>query len=150
MVVSVLDPSRSFIRGIVYSARAEYMYISQSSNLNRPPKDLQSLYCFYNSKENAISIDPLILDDNFAMWPQAQQDNVIVAKEDSRSVVWNVNLFPVVKSVLNHVHESFFKKLDAWVSIDQLTRGDPPKSIDFYKEYLRRELSTKMGQVGNS
>jgi hypothetical protein len=80
MVVSVLDPNRTMIRGLSYSARGEYLYITQQSkNQKYPPKDLKTLFPFCLSNiETEFPVDPLILDDNVTMWIREQQDNIIV------------------------------------------------------------------------
>eukprot|EP00842_Homolaphlyctis_polyrhiza_P003910 jgi/Hompol1/451/HPOL_004732-RA len=145
MVVNVLDPMRTNIRGIPYSARNEYLYISSSNNTRRPPKDLLSLFPFCAVHEPGASVvDPLILDDNVNMWPADQQDNIIVVREDIQSSVWNVSLFPVVQQVLAYVHERFFQQLDAWMLDKSPMRGQPPSALTCYKDYLRRELSAKI------
>ncbi|KAJ1967450.1 hypothetical protein H4R34_006388, partial [Dimargaris verticillata] len=46
MVVSVLDPHHTWIKGILYSARQEYNHHIALSNRHKPPKDLLSLYAF--------------------------------------------------------------------------------------------------------
>lgn len=80
MVVSVLDPTRTLIRGICYSARAEYEFIQSSSQPKRPAKDLAALYPFYDiTDELKFPLEPLIVDDNLRMWPHDQQDNIIVS-----------------------------------------------------------------------
>ncbi|KAI8928316.1 hypothetical protein BC831DRAFT_423704 [Entophlyctis helioformis] len=151
MVINVLDPKRitdpkrNIIRGIAYSARAEYVFLSQSGNPRRPPKDLLSLFAFCVVRETgAPVIDPLILDDNGSMWPSDQQDNIIVVRENAQSPVWSVSLFPVVQHVLGYVHSTFFQQLDAWVQEKPAIRGPPPSATACYKEYLRRELSCKI------
>ncbi|KAJ3083463.1 hypothetical protein HK102_001059 [Quaeritorhiza haematococci] len=149
MVVSVLDPNRSTISGIQYSARGEYLHIIQSANPRRPPKDLLSLYAFCAvTNPNSAPVDPLIVDDNVTMWPVDQQDNIIVVREAKTSTVWNVNLFPVVQMVLQHVHAEFFRQLDAWWASDRLS--PPPSAAACYKEYLRRELSLKIAAEPSS
>lgn len=80
MVVAVLDPNRNLIRGITYSARGEYQYITeQSLNPKEPPKDIKALfpYCIDRNITD-FPIDPIILDDNVGMWQRDQQDNIIV------------------------------------------------------------------------
>jgi hypothetical protein len=75
MVVSVLDPESKLIRGTTYSARGEYLYLSQNSGVPKaPPKDIRSLYAYAAD----FQIDPIILDDNEAMWVKSQQQNIIV------------------------------------------------------------------------
>ncbi|OAJ43609.1 hypothetical protein BDEG_26953 [Batrachochytrium dendrobatidis JEL423] len=148
MVVNVLDPSRTVIRGIAYSARNEYMYISQSWSSRRPPKDLLSLFPYCAEREPGLpTIDPIIIDDNVSMWPADQQDNIIVVRENTQSKVWNVSLFPVVQQALSYVHESYFRQLDAWGASEKSQRGAPPTATGCYKEYLRRELSFKIASA---
>ncbi|KAI8905936.1 hypothetical protein EDD86DRAFT_248875 [Gorgonomyces haynaldii] len=142
MVISVLDPNRKWITGLSYSARGEYLYITQSGQPKRPPKDIKSLYAFCVIENVDIPVDPLIVDDNVYMWPRDQQDNVV--KESNQSPVWNVSLFPVIQQVLGFVHEAYFKQLDTWVQSDPSTRGLPPCTLDFYKDYLRKELANKI------
>src|SRR4051812_9165037 len=84
MVVSILDPNHTRIRGIHYSARQEYEYISRSANPKRPPKDLLSLYAFCAIRDPVVGSGftlPLIVDDLTSMWPPEQKDNVIVVRE---------------------------------------------------------------------
>jgi hypothetical protein len=86
MVVQVLDPSKSLIKGLVYSARDEYQYlVSQMTSdveekmwltLN-PPKDIKTLFAFCE-KGDTMTLEPLIVDDNVFMWNQSQRDQVIV------------------------------------------------------------------------
>ena len=120
------------------------MYITQQSkNPRSPPKDLKSLFAYY-ANDKIFNIEPLILDDNPSMWPQEQQDNVIFIREMNNSPVWNVALYPVVQNVLAYIHENFFKALEIWQSSEFSTRGPPPNSLYFYKEFMRRELSQKI------
>lgn len=77
MVCQVLNSEGQIIRGgVAYSARGEYLYLLQQANSKKPPKDLHSLYAFYDIAEPRI--EPIILDDNANMWPADQQDNIIV------------------------------------------------------------------------
>ncbi|KAJ1650048.1 hypothetical protein IWQ61_009047 [Dispira simplex] len=47
MVVKVLDPGQTWIKGILYSARQEYNHMQQRPHARQqPPKDLLSLYAF--------------------------------------------------------------------------------------------------------
>jgi hypothetical protein len=82
MVVQILNSNGTVIRGgVSYSARGEYLYLSQNPTPSKTPKDLNSLYAFYSMREKEIPpMDPLILDDNAAMWPLSQQDNIIVQR----------------------------------------------------------------------
>jgi hypothetical protein len=106
-VVNVLDPQRTRIRGILYSARSEHDYIKRSPDPGRPPKDLLALYSFCALKDKSIGSSfslPLILDDETRMWPTDQHDNIIEVKGQLNSPVWSVCLFPHVQDVLSHVH----------------------------------------------
>lgn len=79
MIVQILNTEQPVIRGgVSYSARGEYLYISQSANPKRPPKDLNSLFAFHALKSSPIPLEPVILDDNASMWLADQQDNIIV------------------------------------------------------------------------
>ncbi|KAJ3324958.1 Multiple epidermal growth factor-like domains protein 8 [Boothiomyces sp. JEL0866] len=152
MVAQILNQESQIIRGgVAYSARGEYLYLTQngsSPNARRPPKDLNSLFAFYTSKsEDVPFVEPLILDDNATMWPMDQQDNIIVIREMVDSKVWNVALFPVVQQVLAFIHENYFKQLDIWNASDPAVRGPPPTSLTFYKEYMRKELSSKIAEI---
>ena len=148
MVVQALDPARNIIRGILYSARAEYVYITQTSTPKRPPKDLKSLFAFCAIGDESIPvIDPLIIDDNIGMWPQDQQDNIIVVRENTRSDIWSVSLYPIVRDVLENIHQSFFKQLDQWAVADKLTRGPPPSALNSYKDYLRKQLAIQIANT---
>ncbi|KAI8902708.1 hypothetical protein BC833DRAFT_613829 [Globomyces pollinis-pini] len=151
MVAQILNSETPIIKGgVAYSARGEYLYISQhSKNPRKPPKDLRSLFAFYgneNTDKTVIPLDPLILDDNAHMWPEDQQDNIIVIREMTSSHVWNVALFPVVRQALSYIHEGFFRAVDAWQVADHRTRGPPPSSLTFYKEYMRKELSNRIAE----
>ncbi|KAI9203086.1 uncharacterized protein BJ171DRAFT_425749 [Polychytrium aggregatum] len=155
MVVQVLDPHRTRIRGILYSARAEYVHIQGSSNQKRPPKDLLSLFAYCSpplvriesDRSLVMPVEPLIVDDNSAMWPPEQRDNIIVVREMKNSPVWNVSLFGVVDNVLSSVYNEFFKQYDVWMQLqkNEDTNSTPPPSVvSCYKEYLRYELSMKI------
>ncbi|KAJ3143741.1 hypothetical protein HK101_003146 [Irineochytrium annulatum] len=146
MVVQVLDPGKTRIRGINYSARSEYAHIQQSRNPRRPPKDLISLYPFVGSLRqpellDGPPVDPIVVDDNVGMWPIDQQDNIIVVKESKAADVWNVHLFPTVQSVLAGVHAEFFRQLDAWDRVSL-----PPSACRLYKEHLRAELMRRIAE----
>lgn len=82
MVVAVLDPTRTNVRGLHYSARGEYLHIQQSSNPRRPPKDLISLFawCAFDKEIDSAAVEPIIIDDNVGTWPIDQQDNIIVSR----------------------------------------------------------------------
>ncbi|KAJ3274808.1 Multiple epidermal growth factor-like domains protein 8 [Terramyces sp. JEL0728] len=154
MVAQILNQENQIIRGgVAYSARGEYLYLTQNESstvARRPPKDLNSLFAFYsNRNEETPFVEPLILDDNATMWPLDQQDNIIVIREMVDSKVWNVALYPVVQQVLSFIHESYFKQLDAWNATDPAIRGTPPTSLTFYKEYMRKELSSKIAEATN-
>ncbi|KAI8379104.1 uncharacterized protein BYT42DRAFT_593378 [Radiomyces spectabilis] len=149
-VVNVLDPQRTRIRGILYSARSEHDYIKRSPYPGRPPKDLLALYSFCALKNNTLGSSyslPLILDDETRMWPGEQHDNIIVVKAQCNTDVWTVPLFPVVRDTLAHVHQEFFRQLDSWhakqAEAEQngvpCTR-EPPSAITIYKVYLRNIL----------
>jgi hypothetical protein len=98
-------------------------------------------------------IEPIILEDNASiikitvdMWPLEQQDNIIIIKERSGSPVWNVSLFPIVQQVLAFIHEGFFRSLDSWSNLPVESRGPPPSSLTYYKEYMRKELSNRLAE----
>ncbi|KAJ3393533.1 hypothetical protein HDU84_001663 [Entophlyctis sp. JEL0112] len=154
MVVNVLDPQRTVIRGQAYSARSEYVYIQGSSLSKRPPKDLESLFSLPKlGGEGSFwgpFVDPLIVDDNVGMWPLDQQDSIIVVREQRNAKVWNVQLFPHVQAVLQAIHAEFFKQVDSW---DRNTAGPNnlgPSSCQIYKELLRSELSRKISDPASN
>lgn len=148
MVVAVLDPTRTRIRGIYYSARQEYEYICKSHDPRRPSKDLLALYAFCALKEPGVGAGftlPLIVDDLTHMWPSEQHDNIIVVKERRGAPVWTVGLFPVVQNVLQFVHAEFFRLYDAWCLTEgnpggNGARREPPSAVQIYKEFLRGAL----------
>ncbi|KAJ3137418.1 hypothetical protein HK100_000687 [Physocladia obscura] len=151
MVVGALDPQRNLIRGQLYSARAEFIHIQGTSMARRPPKDLESLFVFPKRGGEGATLfwgpfaDPLVVDDNVGMWPLEQQDNIIVVREQRNSLVWSVQLFPHVQTVLQHVHTEFFKQLDAWDKNLASPMNLGPSSCQIYKEFLRTEFSRKIG-----
>ncbi|KAJ3403384.1 hypothetical protein HDU80_004237 [Chytriomyces hyalinus] len=144
-VIAVLDPSRSIIRGVGYSARAEYMHIQGTSMPKRPPKDLESLFVYPTRARDVMFtgalVEAMIVDDNVHMWPLEQQDSIIVVREQRNAKVWNVQLFPHVQSVLNIIHGEFFKQLDQW---DMRSGALGPSTCQLYKEYLRNELARRI------
>lgn len=146
-VLQILDPSRTRIKGAIYSARFEYETIQRSNNPQRPAKDLGSLFSFcVTRKENSNQPGtgnslPLILDDNITAWPIEQHDNIIVVRETRNSPLWNVSLYPVVQNTLQAVYTSFFKQLDIYSSGQTKVF---PSCVRCYKEYLRWELSQKI------
>lgn len=85
MVVDVIDPERTRIRGPSYSARLEYSYLmnadikedKQRLIWKRPPKDTRAIYSFCEFPGD-IPLEPLIVDDNLKWWNQDQWDSVIV------------------------------------------------------------------------
>jgi NLI interacting factor-like phosphatase len=82
MVTAVLDPGRTTIRGMAYSAYAEYMHLAPQGGVpRRAPKDLRSLFA-YCIEGDGDAVDPLILDDNEGMWVKSQQEHVIVSLAD--------------------------------------------------------------------
>ncbi|KAK5822427.1 hypothetical protein F5H01DRAFT_304359 [Linnemannia elongata] len=127
-VADVLDPLKTRIRGLKYSARQEYDFLNPIVVPPTPPKDLLSLYAFCAANKpptdglpdigTGFSL-PLILDDLTQMWPPDQHDNVIVVKEQRGASVWTVNLFPMVQHVLMAVHSEFFRAYDQWVQARQ-------------------------------
>ncbi|KAI8997272.1 NLI interacting factor-like phosphatase-domain-containing protein [Pilobolus umbonatus] len=149
-VVNVLDPQRTRIRGILYSARSEHDYIKRSPDPGRPPKDLLALYSFCALKDKSIGSAfslPIILDDETRMWPSDQHDNIIEVKNQMKSVVWTVSLFPVVQDTLAFVHSEFFRQFDIWYTKQQeaeqfgtVCTRQPPSAISIYKTYLRHIL----------
>jgi hypothetical protein len=70
MVVDILDPDKTRIRGIVYSARGEYNYLlqqestSQKEILRMPPKNYNMLFPFCNGSS---LLEPIIVDDSVHM-----------------------------------------------------------------------------------
>lgn len=148
--MQVLDPQRTRIRGILYSARFEHDYIKRSPDPGRPPKDLLALYSFCALRDKSLGSEfslPLILDDETRMWPTDQHDNIIVVKQQANSSVWNVNLFPVVQETLAYIHQEFFRQFDSWKSkvFEAQQNGtvctrEPPSAIAIYKTYLRSIL----------
>ncbi|KAI8138435.1 hypothetical protein BJV82DRAFT_523411 [Fennellomyces sp. T-0311] len=146
-VVNVLDPDRTRVRGILYSARFEHDYIKRSPDPSRPPKDLTALYPYCALKERALGCGftlPLIIDDETRMWPSDQHDNIIVVKSQTGNPLWNVNLFPLIQETLMNIHQDFFRQLDSWRSkhMEAAQNGlictrEPPSSIGIYKTYLR-------------
>ncbi|KAJ3072852.1 hypothetical protein HDU98_002775 [Podochytrium sp. JEL0797] len=168
-VIMALDPARNIIRGAGYSARGEFMHIQGTSMPRRPPKDLDSLFLFQKSGGGAGKVgegggvsgavgggvflgpfvDPIVIDDNVGMWPTDQQDNIIVVREQKNARIWNVRLFPHVQTVLQHIHGEFFKQMDAWDHKNASPANLGPSSRQIYKEYLRTELSRKIGDPGS-
>ncbi|KAI9309182.1 hypothetical protein BJ944DRAFT_154818 [Cunninghamella echinulata] len=153
-VVSVLDPQRTRIRGILYSARSEHDYIKKSPDPGRPPKDLLALYSFCALKDKSLGSSftlPLIIDDETRMWPTEQCDNIIEVKQQCNTDVWSVSLFPAVQETLYHIHVEFFRQLDTWynkhLEAEQngtiCTRG-PPSAVGIYKTYLRHILRDRI------
>jgi len=149
MVLQILDPNRTRIKGTIYSARYEYESILRSSNPQRPAKDLGSLFSYCvtrNENRNQPGTGnslPLILDDNITAWPIEQHDNIIVVRETRNSPLWNVSLYPVVQNTLQAVYTSFFKQLDMY-STGQTKVF--PSCVRCYKEYLRWELSQRISE----
>ncbi|KAI8327678.1 hypothetical protein EDC96DRAFT_88944 [Choanephora cucurbitarum] len=146
-VVEVLDPNRTRIRGILYSARMEHDYIKKSPDPGRPPKDLLALYSFCALKDrsfgSAFSL-PLILDDETRMWPLEQQDNIIEVMSQRNAPVWTVSLFPVVKDTLEFIHAQFFRQFDMWNAkcqeaeqVGTVYTRPPPSAVAIYKAHLR-------------
>ncbi|KAJ3004030.1 UNVERIFIED_CONTAM: hypothetical protein HDU68_005371 [Siphonaria sp. JEL0065] len=156
MVIAVLDPQTTTIRGQGSRARADYRHIQGTSMAKRPPKDLDSLFIFPQRSNGggegcppAFSgpfVEPLVIDDNVGMWPVEQQDNIIVVREQRNSKVWNVQLFPHVQAVLQSVHSEFFKQLDNWDFKSASPANPGPSSRQIYKEYLRNELSRRIAE----
>ncbi|KAI8613551.1 hypothetical protein BC830DRAFT_467085 [Chytriomyces sp. MP71] len=149
-VINVLDPTRTIIRGVGYSARAEYMHIQASTMPRRPPKDLDSLFVYPTRSRGGNGdgsyagpfVEAVIVDDNVHMWPVEQQDSIIVVREQRNAKVWNVQLFPHVQAVLQIIHGEFYKQLDAW---DRNAPGSAgPSPCQIYKEYLRNELARRI------
>lgn len=153
--MNALDPQRTRIRGVIYSARSEHDYIKRSPDPSRPPKDLTTLYSFCALRDKSIGSEytlPLIVDDETRMWPQDQHDNIVVVTQQSGALAWNVSLFPVVQEVLAHVHQEFFRQFDNWVhrqsnmSNRSLVPPPPPSAVNIYKAYLRSLLRDKIAQ----
>jgi hypothetical protein len=80
-VVKVLDPNSNLIKGVVYSARDEYLYLnSQNKSTEKrsnAPKDIRSLLSF-SEKCFPFLLEPIIVDDIVNMWIPQQRDLVIV------------------------------------------------------------------------
>jgi hypothetical protein len=80
-VVKVLDPNSNLIKGVVYSARDEYLYLnSQNKGIEKrstAPKDIRSLLAF-SEKCFPFLLEPIIVDDIVNMWIPQQRDLVIV------------------------------------------------------------------------
>ncbi|KAJ3216411.1 RNA polymerase II [Dinochytrium kinnereticum] len=147
MVIGVLDPQRTRIRGVVHSARNEFLYIESSRYPRRPPKDLLTLFPFCGMSRgmdgpDGPAVEPIVVDDNVNMWPADQQDNIIVVKEKRNADVWNVQLFPVVQQVLATIHSEFFRQLDTWDRVGP----PPPGACRLYKEHLRAELGRRIAE----
>lgn len=148
--MSVLDPQRTRIRGILYSARTEFEHIKKSPDPGRPPKDLLALYSFCALKDGSIGSSftlPLILDDETRMWPLEQHDNIIEVLGQVNAPVWSVSLFPHVRDTLLHVHKEFFRQFDIWYGRMQEAEQNgmvynrlPPSATGIYKIYLRHIL----------
>lgn len=153
-VVQVLDPQRTRIRGILYSARSEHDFIKRSPDPSRPPKDLLALYSFCALKDKSLGSAftlPLIIDDETRMWPTDQCDNIIEVKQRANTDVWSVNLFPAVQETLNHIHHEFFRQLDTWYGrhweAEQngtICNRYPPSAVGIYKTYLRHILRDRI------
>ncbi|ORX58108.1 hypothetical protein DM01DRAFT_1318835 [Hesseltinella vesiculosa] len=149
-VVNVLDPQRTRIRGILYSARSEHDYIKRSPEPGRPPKDLLALFSFCTQKDKSLGSAytlPLILDDEMRMWPSEQHDNIVVVKNQANADHWNVLLFPVIQETLQHIHGEFFRQLDSWYNKQHEAEvnglpfyREPPSAVGIYKTYLRHML----------
>lgn len=146
-VVSVLDPQRTRIRGLHYSARFEHDYIKRSHDTNRPPKDLRALYPFFALNTRSLGCGyalPLIIDDETRMWPSEQHDNIIVVRNQMNNPMWTVCLFPHVKEALAHIHQEFFRQLDSYMPRQMDAERDgvvcarpPPSAVGIYKTMLR-------------
>ncbi|KAI7866756.1 hypothetical protein BDF14DRAFT_1996313 [Spinellus fusiger] len=155
-VVSVLDPQRRFVHGILYSARSEYDYIQRSMEQNRPPKNLMALYAFCELNDRSLGSGftlPITIDDEERMWPPEQRENIIMVKKHSTLECWSVSLDTVVKKVLSHIHFEFFRHLDIWqvkqVEADRLGKTctrDPPSALGIYKAYLRDMMADLIAQ----
>ena len=81
-VVQVLDPQKLYIKGVIYSARDEYLYlnnnqIDKASGARQAPKDVRALYPFCEF-DSPFTLDPIIVDDSVNMWIPQQRDSVIV------------------------------------------------------------------------
>ncbi|KAG1456321.1 hypothetical protein G6F56_006855 [Rhizopus delemar] len=149
-VIDVLDPTHTWIKGILYSARAEHDYIRNSSDPGRPPKDLQALYSFCALRDQTLGSGfalPIILDDETRMWPIEQHDNIVEVKSQLNNPIWTVSLFPVVQDTLLHVHSEFFRQYDTWFARSQeaehhgmVYSRPPPSAVSIYKTHLRHIL----------
>ena len=83
-VVRVLDPNLKIIKGVVYSARDEYLHLIANHDNNEKvrvaPKDTRSLFAFSESCTQFL-LEPIIVDDIVNMWNPQQRDSVIVIKK---------------------------------------------------------------------
>ncbi|KAI9319727.1 hypothetical protein BX666DRAFT_1319475 [Dichotomocladium elegans] len=153
-VVNVLDPQRTRIRGILYSARVEHDYIKRSYDTDRPPKNLMTLYPFYALDRHTLgwgSTLPLIIDDETRMWPNDQHDNIIVVRNQGNNNLWTVCLFPHVQEALGHIHQEFFRQLDTWMARMKESEQNglvfsrpPPSAVGIYKTMLRSLFRDKI------
>ncbi|RKP34946.1 hypothetical protein BJ085DRAFT_13432, partial [Dimargaris cristalligena] len=173
MVVKILDPTQTWIKGILYSARQEYNHHAQQSSRHRPPKDLLALYAyctltpeeyqysmlaptdrvpFYGGALGASSPParatsmhlPLVVDDMPQMWATDQHDNVISVRDRRGQGVWDVALYPMVYNVLSFVHTEFFRRLDIHQA-NPREFNNAPSALAIYKEYLRGMLRDQIG-----
>ncbi|KAI8842469.1 peptidase S8/S53 domain-containing protein [Chytridium lagenaria] len=143
---------RNKITGAAYSARPEFLHIDASPHPKRPPKDLATMYTFCGHMKgfdmpDGPPIDPIIIDDNVTMWPFEQQDQIIAVRETRGAPVWNVNLMPLIPTVLGAVHTEFFRIYDNWTKDPS---GPVPSATRLYKEYLRAELGRRIGDPDQS
>ncbi|KAL0078175.1 hypothetical protein F4703DRAFT_1933257 [Phycomyces blakesleeanus] len=155
-VVSVIDPQRRYVHGILYSARSEYDYIQRSTEQSRPPKNLLALYAFCELKDQSLGSGftlPITIDDEERMWPAEQRENIIMVKKHLGSECWSVTLDTVVKKVLNHIHTEFFRQLDIWQTkqaeaerLGRMYTRDPPSALAIYKGYLRDMMGDLIAQ----
>ncbi|KAJ1558141.1 hypothetical protein HK405_014335 [Cladochytrium tenue] len=145
------------------SARSEFLYIQSTSagagSPKQTPKLLESLFPYYwvataddarghsgfsQNPQQPLMCEPLIVDDNILMWPAMQHDNILVVRETRGAKVWNVQLFPVLHSVLSYIHSEFFRQLEVWDK--DRAAAQPPSTVRLYKEFLRSELTRRIAE----
>ena len=144
-VVYVLDPQRTLIRGVIYSARTEHNYYVGLGLPKSPPKNTKSLYAWCDLiDEKRLFLDPIIIDDNPSMWPMDQRDNLIVVKDSLSNPVWNVNFIPIVKNLLDSVRYDFFRQAAEFEGISSFS------PVYCYKEILRGYLSFRIAEKTHS
>jgi hypothetical protein len=129
---------------------------------------------------------PIILEDQYRPWPTSHHDNIILVNRTQRQLgpsngsqsvlqfpPWDVEFFPIVTSLLDRIHKSFFKRLTSWAqqceiqlssvtsvvnttdldffrsALSNTPMPSPPTVINCYKEHLKEMLRAQISQ-GNS